>query len=206
MTVSRGTTRDHAETQGEQQWNHYHPKDGRRPRKREICGEETSFKRSNDLGWGRQLEQGWQGAVLWKIHCSYFSSSLQAPVESLQWPEPTGNQRARSLMDRVSGGHLLEHKPMERLEVNLEWKTADRDGNTSQMKQPLSLRMTKRSIVMMKIIIAMSMEFSVCITFQRTSRVFSCLILTTALHVWPHHRSGCWDKQKLTYQPKVTAS
>ena len=112
-------------------------------------------------------------------------------MESLQWPEPTGTQRARSLMERVSGGHLLEHKPMERLEVNLEWKTADRDGNTSQMKQPLSLRKTKRSTVMMKIIIAISMEFSMCITFQRTSCVFSCLILNTALHIWPHHTSGC---------------
>ena len=60
-------------------------------------------------------------------------------------------------MDRVSGGHLLEQKPVEKLEVNLEWQTADsRDGKTSQMKQPLSLRMTKRSTVIMKIIIAVS--------------------------------------------------
>ena len=78
-------------------------------------------------------------------------------MESLQWPEPTGTQRARSLMDRVSGGHLLEQKPVEKLEVNLEWKTADsRDGKISQMKQPLSLRMTKRSTVIMKIIIVIS--------------------------------------------------
>ena len=60
-------------------------------------------------------------------------------------------------MDRVSGGHLLEQKPVEKLEVNLEWKTADsRDGKISQMKQPLSLRMTKRSTVIMKIIIVIS--------------------------------------------------
>lgn len=50
----------------------------------------------------------------------------------------------------------MEQKPVEKLEVNLEWQTADSENRTSQMKQPLSLRMTKRSTVIMKIIIAVS--------------------------------------------------
>lgn len=96
MTVSRGTTRDHAETQGEEQWSCFHPKDGCRPGKRESCTEEYSFNRSSDLSWGRQPEQGWRGVVFRRINtCSRFSSSLQSPVEPLQWPEPTGSQRAQ---------------------------------------------------------------------------------------------------------------
>lgn len=144
MTVSRRNHRDHAETQGEQQWNHYHPKDGGRLGKRELWGRKLPFREAVTLvEEGRWNKAGWERSFGKYIVLTFLPLSVWWSLCNGQnLLEPEGK---RSLMDRVSGVISWSRSQWKGLEVvNLEWQTADsRDGKTSQMKQPLSLRMTK---------------------------------------------------------------